>query len=57
MHGLVLDIYNGPRSDVNMLIGMPYATLYLLAIAMFATSVTVFGDINSRNVPDLDIDL
>ena len=57
MHGLVLDIYNGPRSDVNMLIGMPCATLYLLAIAMFATSVTVFEDINSRNVHDFDIDL
>ena len=36
-----LDLMIGPRSDDNMLIEIPYAISYLMAIVMFATSVTV----------------
>ena len=35
------DLWNGPRSNVNMPIERPHATFFVLAIAMFALSVTV----------------
>ena len=38
MHNLDLDLYDGPRSNVNMLIVSPYMTL-LLATVMLTTSV------------------
>ena len=38
---LVEGMKNGPRSNVNMPIEKTYATLYLLAIAVFALSVTI----------------
>ena len=40
---------NGPRSNVDMSIERWYATLNLLAIAMFALSVIIFKEIHNRN--------
>ena len=39
-----LDLYNGPRSIVNIpiIIETPYATSYVMAIVMFAWTVTIF---------------
>ena len=54
MHDDGLDLENGPRSNVNMPTERPYATFYLLAIAIFALSITV-SDIHSQTVHDLDI--
>ena len=36
-----LDLKNGQRSNVNMPVERPHATPYVLAMAMFAISVTV----------------
>ena len=36
-----IDLYYGPRSNVNMPMEKSYATLYLFAIAIFAPSVTI----------------
>ena len=36
VHDLDLDLWNGLKSAINMLMEKPYATFYLLAIAMFA---------------------
>ena len=41
MRDLDLDIYNGPRSNINMLIESVYATSYLTANAMFAPYVII----------------
>ena len=38
-----------------MLIERPYVTSYLLAIAMFALSLTICEILNSQNVHDLDL--
>ena len=41
--GIILDLdhLNGPRSNENMPIERQYATLYVLATAIFVLSVTV----------------
>ena len=39
---LDLDLYNGPRSNVNMPIERAHATCYVPPIEMFALSVTVY---------------
>ena len=41
VHNHDLNVWNWPRSNVNMLVWMPHATFYALAIAMFVPSVTV----------------
>ena len=41
VHGLDLVLYNEPRSNVNMPIESLHATFYIIAMAMFALSVTV----------------
>ena len=40
----------------NLLMERPYVTFYLLAIAMFALSVSDFWNTDSRNVHDTDLD-
>ena len=41
MHDLDRDVLNGPRSNVNISIESQYATFYVLAVLMFASSGTV----------------
>ena len=33
------DVLNGPMSNLNMFVESPYATLYLMAIGMFAIEI------------------
>ena len=40
MHDLDLNLYNVPRSNVNMILERPYTTAYLLVKAMLALSIT-----------------
>ena len=57
VNGLDLDLYNEPRSNLNILIDDSYfATSSLMEIVMLAISFTVC-EIFSQNAPDLDIDL
>ena len=41
VHDLDVDLSNGPRSNLTMQMGRPYASFDLLAKATFATSVTI----------------
>ena len=50
VHDLDYDLLISPRSNVNMLIERPHVTLYVLAIAMFALSVTA-GNILAIEMP------
>ena len=56
MHDLDFDLYNGPRSNVNIPIESQQATFYVLATAIFVLSVAVYL-IFSQNLHDLDFDL
>ena len=49
----VLDL---DKANLNMLIQSPYATSYLMAIVMFALSVTIL-EIFSQNAHDFDLDI
>ena len=42
VHNFDLDLLNGLMSNINMPMERRHMTLYLLAIAMFALSVTVY---------------
>ena len=42
VHELELDLFNLSRSNFNIPVEMPYATSYMLAIAIIALSVTVW---------------
>ena len=42
VHNLDLNLQNGPMSNINIPIERPYSTFYLLAISMFALSVTIY---------------
>ena len=52
VHDHNLDLSNGSISNINMPIERPYATFYLLAIAMFALSVTT-GEIITFELPNV----
>ena len=52
MHDLGFNLYNGPKSNVNTPFESQQATSYVLAVVIFAQSVTVC-EISMFNVPKL----
>ena len=42
LHDLDHDLLNGPRLNVNISIDNPYTTFYMMAVATFAVSVTIY---------------
>ena len=55
MHNLDLNIENGPRSNVNIPMESQWETSYVLVIAMFGLSPTVYEKC-SRNMHDLEFE-